>query len=93
MLAIWKTVAPQVMAFTKCSVETRWGSSAELAGPLNARPDPIRNSTAKIGSTLCSPLQGEDQQRQGAQYLENVADQDHLAAVVAVGDMAGRQQK
>ena len=55
MLAIWKTVAPQVMAFTKCSVDTRWGNSAELAGPLNARPDPIRNSTAKIGPTLCSP--------------------------------------
>ena len=59
MLAIWKTVAPQVMALTKCSWSTRWGSSAELAGPLNARPEPIRKSTAKIGSTLCRPCKAK----------------------------------
>ena len=38
-------------------------------------------------------MQGEGQQRQGAQDLEKVADQDHQAPVVAVGNMARRQQK
>ena len=45
------------------------------------RPDPMQ-----------SP-QGENQQGQGAEHLQYVADQDHLAAVVTVGDVAGGQQE
>lgn len=36
----------QVTALTKCSSGTRWGTSAELAGPENERPMPMTNSTA-----------------------------------------------
>ena len=46
MFAIWKMVAPQVTALTKCSLGTRLGSSALDAGPLNARPSPMSSSTA-----------------------------------------------
>ena len=38
-------------------------------------------------------MQGEGQQRQRAQDLQKVANQDHQAPVVAVGNMARRQQK
>jgi len=39
--AIWKIVAPQVTAFTKCSFGTSVGSSELIAGPLKHRPVPI----------------------------------------------------
>jgi hypothetical protein len=45
MVAIWKMVAPQVTALTKSSLGTSCGMSAELAGPLKARPVPMKKST------------------------------------------------
>ena len=45
MLASWKMAPPHVTALTKCFSGTRWGISAELAGPENARPVPTKNST------------------------------------------------
>jgi hypothetical protein len=44
--AIWKMVAPQVTAFTKCSLGTNVGTRALAAGPLKQRPVPMRKRIA-----------------------------------------------
>ena len=46
MLAIWKTMAPQVTALTKWCLGIRLGRNAEEAGLLKARPIPMAKSTA-----------------------------------------------
>ena len=93
MFAIWKTIAPHVTAFTKCCFGTRLGSSADEAGPLNARPSPIAQQHRVDRPHMPGRMQRKPHQRQRASACSRITDQDDPAPVVAVGHVARGQHE
>jgi hypothetical protein len=69
------------------------GQQRRACRATEGTPSPDQEQYGKDRPNSVQPAHGKNQQSQRTKYLQNVADQDHFAAVIAVGDMPGRQQE
>ncbi len=90
MLAVWLAEADQALACCSRASPTRPGIRAESVGDSNARAAPIRTTMAKMAARQPAGRRADGEQR-AARGLDQLADADDAAAVVAVGDVADQQ--